>query len=160
MILTKKRVATIEALNERFGSPETITRNQIMTALEEGLIPAFPYWLTDDLSLKVDRGVWHLPTPDEFTIAEKGTKASAPATRKSFIERGETPPAFIKSKPVKDTKKVKKVKPAPADPTVPEVMTDVVTVTTVTKKDKKSKSAPIPLEVVPEAVPETVSATV
>jgi hypothetical protein len=135
-----------------------------MTALEEGLIPAFPYWLTDDLTLKVDRGVWHLPTPDEFTIAEKGTKASAPATRKSFIERGENPPTFIKAKPLKETKetkKVKKVKPAPAaptDPASPEVMTDVVTVTTVSKnkKDKKSKSAPIPLE----AVPETVSATV
>ena len=145
MILTKKRVTTIEALAQRFGDPEVITRSQIMTALEEGLIPAFPYWLTDDPSLKVDRGSWKLPTPDEFTIAEKGQKATAPATRKSYVERGETAPTFLKEKVEKPAKVAKTKKKSKLEKAATEAITDVVAAPKA-KRTKKSKSVPVPVE--------------
>ena len=141
MTLTKKRVATIEALSQRFGNPANITRAQIQIAIAEKIITAWPYWLTDDLTLKVGRGVHRLPTPDEFTIAGKGEKATKPSTKRALVARGEAVPSFTKPKVEKpatvETKplKVKKTK------NTEEPMVDVVAPP---KKTRKAKTtAPV-----------------
>jgi hypothetical protein len=131
MILSKKRVATIEALSQRFGSPANVTRGQITIALNEKLISAWPYWITDDLSLKVAPGVWHLPTPDEFRVAERGEKVDKVMNKRTLVAQGAEVPTFTKPKEV-----------------VPEVMVDVVAAP---KKTKKSKKAVLPMEIAAES---------
>ncbi len=135
MILTKKRVATVEALSQRFGDATTITRAQILIALDEKLIPAWPYWLTDDLTLKVSRGVWNLPSPDEFTVAEKGMKATKPSTYRAMKAAGLEPPVFITPKPER-TPKPKAEKKAATIKTKPLVVQVAVPKPARTRKPK------------------------
>lgn len=149
-ILTQKRVDTIVALRERFGT-ENITREQIMTAMDEKLIDAFPYWMTDDLTLKVDRGSWHLMTTDEYRLAEKGESASLPMTKRLLKALGKDVPVFLKppaEKPAVPAKRGRKPKAvaAPVEPVVDTVDTaePVVNLTeSAPKKTRKKMVAPV-----------------
>lgn len=155
-VLTQKRIDTIEALRERFGNPENVTRDQIMTAMDEGLIDAFPYWMTDDLTLKVDRGSWHLLTPDEFRKAEKGESASLPMTKRMLKALGREVPSFLKPKP--DVPKVpgkRGRKPKAKPEVVPVLETQsvqepVVEVTKVARKRKPKMEKIVVDAVAPE----------
>lgn len=101
MTLTKKRIDTLETLRQRFPGQDTITRAQVQTALAENLITAWPYWLTDDLSLKVGRGEWKLLNENEFTMLEPGGAVTSIMTRRAFVQAGLDVPDFRKPRAVK-----------------------------------------------------------
>lgn len=174
MILSKKRVATIDAINDRFGSPATITRAQIATAVSEKVIAAWPYWLTDDLTMKVDRGVWTVPQPDNFRLVEKGEKVTEILAKRRLVAAGADVPVFTKPKVEKPAKAPKAPKPEkvakPAkEPKAPNAKkpaatppigtpSEVVTAPKATKKASKKAAAAV--TVIPtEVASETVSTT-
>lgn len=146
-ILTQKRIDTIVALRERFGT-ENVTREQIMKAMDEKLIDAFPYWMTDDLTLKVDRGSWHLLTVDEYRLAEKGESASLPMTKRMLKALGKDVPVFLKppvEKPAVPGKRGRKPKAVVVEtPVVETSAQEPVTLTEAApKKTRKKMVAPV-----------------